>query len=152
MFGIENPDVSFFECAPWIRELVFLKFFTYKPKKVSRLKRQQMDHRVAWRGPFTWFQFHFRVIVAEATHQKRRSNPPKVGAIHRRCASPPPALSICQQQHTQGGGGSDAVFKSFLTPFSFCSLLSIPSTPKGSVRPTYFKKFETQNKKLKDLA
>ena len=104
MFGIENPDVSFFECAPWIRELVFLKFFTYKPKKVSRLKRQQMDHRVAWRGPFTWFQFHFRVIVAEATHQKRRSNPPKVGAIHRRCASPPPALSICQQQHTRGGG------------------------------------------------
>ena len=38
-FGVENPAVLFFECAPRIRELVFLKILTYKPKKVSEVKK-----------------------------------------------------------------------------------------------------------------
>ena len=35
-FGVENPAVSIFECAPQIPELVFLKILTYEPKKFSK--------------------------------------------------------------------------------------------------------------------
>ena len=37
--GEENPVVSFFEFAPQNRELILLKIFTYKPKKVYEAKK-----------------------------------------------------------------------------------------------------------------
>ena len=74
----------------------YSKFWHINQKKFMKQKRQQIDHRVAWRRPFLRFQLHFWDIVAGATHRRRleqptegRSNPPKVGATHRRCASPP---------------------------------------------------------------
>ena len=76
----------------------FSKFWHINQKKFMKQKRQQIDHRVAWRRPFLRFQLHFWDIVAGATHRREleqptegRSNPPKAGATHRRCASPPPA-------------------------------------------------------------
>ena len=67
----------------------FSKFWHINQKKFMKQKRQQIDHRVAWRRPFLRFQLHFWDIVAGATHRRGRSNPPKAGATHRRCASPP---------------------------------------------------------------
>ena len=71
----------------------FSKFWHINQKKFMKQKRQQIDHRVAWRRPFLRFQLHFWDIVAGATHRRARSNPPKAGATHRRCASPPPWLN-----------------------------------------------------------
>ena len=56
----------------------FSKFWHINQKKFMKQKRQQIDHRVAWRRPFLWFQLHFWDIVAGATHRRSRSNPPKV--------------------------------------------------------------------------
>ena len=56
----------------------FSKFWHINQKKFMKQKRQQIDHRVAWRRPFLRFQLHFWDIVAGATHRRGRSNPPKV--------------------------------------------------------------------------
>ena len=58
----------------------FSKFWHINQKKFMKQKRQQIDHRVAWRRPFLRFQLHFWDIVAGATHRRGRSNPRKVGA------------------------------------------------------------------------
>ena len=74
----------------------YSKFWHINQKKFMKQKRQLIDHRVAWRRPFLRFPLHFWDIVAGATHRREleqptegRSNPPKAGATHRRCASPP---------------------------------------------------------------
>ena len=69
----------------------FSKFWHINQKKFMKQKRQQIDHRVAWRRPFLRFQLHFWDIVAGATHRRGRSNPPKV------CLPPlvEPSLSGC---------------------------------------------------------
>ena len=56
----------------------YSKFWHINQKKFMKQKRQQIDHRVAWRRPFLRFQLHFWDIVAGATHRRGRSNPPKV--------------------------------------------------------------------------
>ena len=37
--GEENPVISFFECAPRNRGVIFLNILTYKPKKVYEAKK-----------------------------------------------------------------------------------------------------------------
>ena len=78
----------------------YSKFWHINQKKIMKQKRQLIDHRVAWRQPFLRNQLHFWDIVAGATHPREleqptegRSNPPKAGATHRRCASPPDSAS-----------------------------------------------------------
>ena len=68
----------------WIRELFLFKSLIYKPQKSFWSKKTAIiDHRVAWRGPFRHFN-----IISEIWWQEQpnegASNPPKVGATHRR--------------------------------------------------------------------
>ena len=59
---------------------------------------QLVDYRVSNRGPFPEFLLYFRQTVVRTTHleqsTKGRNNPPKVGATHGRCASPPLCLNL----------------------------------------------------------
>ena len=72
----------------------FSKFWHINQKKFMKQKRQQIDHRVAWRRPFLRFQLHFWDIVAGATHRRGRSNPPKV------CLPPPDSGQHIQKKTT----------------------------------------------------
>ena len=68
--GEENLVVSFFECAPRNRGVVFLNILTYKPKKVYEAKKT-----ANW--PYCGVTWPFSPISISFLRYSGRSNPPK---------------------------------------------------------------------------